>query len=637
MNAEIWSRAAQAERRSELYRLHRPLLHRQFDQDAQPQPGADTDYRDPRVAAWHSFAFFPGDETDVRLGNGLLRHTGFSPSYDFFMCALMQLYLRHRERFAPDVLEKAENCMALSGEPQAESPGFVGMNDNFGAMAVVVLVFLGELTDRPELLQNAIDKMRVLVGRLDQDGTISEFNSPTYTALTLCCMADIANYAKNEQARELALRIEQQTWYDVCARFHPGTSQMGGPSSRSYMGDSCGHMYNGRFAIHVAFGEGAQFVSPARYAYGAGADMGLVLHHNSPSFIPANGAWLAAGEYHPPDICGEMMLNRTYPFQVNGTASCGFVWRPDDWRHGPDGAEKQKFRDFEPYRYAPALLTTWHDADHTLATSSGAHACGGGSQHDAFFLGYRRRRPDPGERLGVEDVRTAFSRYVFNGEQPATESSLLVDDGRKVCVQQGGAAIVLYRPGIRILHDISSMRLAIVFPLHCNEPDEVYLGETPVLDLEGAAETPETVFIRDGITYLAFRPLDLTDYGRPAAVTVERVEKFLTVNFYNYQGPPRSLNFPYQAALFTQNGFVVEVASAPDAGSFADFRAAILAASLEDEIVAGIRQVHYRRGSVDMSIHYDPTDEGVIPPAWVAGAPREIPRFQATGIPELPW
>lgn len=644
MAKNCWDVAMQGERREGLYAQHRELLCNIFDGDGRfvglpeaslPGHAVREKATNSRVTAWHSFAAFAGNTNDVRLGNAILRNTDFDPGYDFFMAALMQLWVRHRDLFEDDIRQKSEDCIAATGPGQMASPGYVGMNDNFAAMAVIVLVLAGEATNRPELVQDGINKMKVLVDRLDTHGTIAEFNSPTYTGISLCCLADIVNFAENAEARKLALRIEQQVWYDMCARFHPGTSQMGGPSSRSYMNGSCGYMHNGRALFHIAFGEDVAFLSPRRYTYSD--DTRMVIHHNDPSFTAANGAWVAAPDYHPTDECAQMMVSRRYPFEVIGTASCAFTWMPDDWRHGVDGRPEDHFRKFTPYRFAPALLTTYHTEDYSLGTSSGAHACGSGSQHDAFFLSYRRSRPVAGEQLGVEDVRTAFTRYIFNDRQPSTQASLLHDEGRKTCVQKNNVAIVLYRPGVEVLKDITSMRVAVVLPLHCSEPDEVVLGDQVLKNFSGESTDPLPVFVRDGITCFAFRPLELTNFGRASAVTVKRVEKFLVISFFNYSGSARSLNFPYQAPLFVQNGFVCEVSTIDEAGGFDAFRERVAKAVIEDTIDDGIRTASYRRDGVDLKIAYDPTDESVVTPAWIDGSPRGAPRFSATGLFGLPW
>ncbi len=643
MNAFPWHGEFQNRRRQELYARHRTLLRQIFTADGQylgdPAAALAPEMKprpcDPRVLTYHCFPAMAGGQADIELANGILRHADFLPEYDFFVSALLLLYARHRDKFAPDILLRARACLETAGPTQLDGPGFVGMNDNFPAMEVLCLILLGELTARPELLQNGIAKLRQLVARLDEYGTIAEYGSPSYTPITLCCLAEIVNFAGAAEARALALRVEQQIWYDLCARFHPGTSQYGGPSSRSYTNGSCGHMHNGRFLMHVVFGPEIQALSPLRYAYGR--DPRLVIHHNDRGFVIAGGAFIAAPEYHPPEAGAALLAKRPYPFQIIATAACASIWCPDEWRHTKNDPEPRPFRKFETYQYGQTLLTTFQTPEYCLGSASGIPACGTGSQQEAFFLSYRRRSIQSTAELGIEDVRTVFRRYVFEEKQPATAALLLPDEGVKTCLQHEGTVLVLERPANIPPSGITSMRTVIILPVHCNLPDEVVLGTRSLAGFEGEEKEAKTVFVRDGLTFLAFRPLELTNYGRPAAVRVRRVENFLTISFYNYEGPPRSLNFPVQAALFTRNGFVMEVASAQKAGSFAAFQEQVNQALLRDEVEQGVRTVSYSRPDLLLELKYDPAADDRIPPAWINGKARATPRFSCTGLPGLPW
>ena len=526
--------ANQADRREALYRAHRELFPTIFDADGTYRVPPDPTMNDPRAA------HLAVDPREKRVGIAsrrcratTARSRWVTPSFGrrssrpattssrrHWSCCGCGFAIGLKTTCVPSALQ----CIEAMGPPQAESPGFVGMNDNFGSMAVCALVLGGMVADRGEFVDNGIAKMRKLVERLDTHGAIAEFNSPTYTGITLACMADIAEHATSAEARDLALRIEQQTWFDMAARFHPGSSNMGGPSSRAYMADSCGQMHNGRFAFHVAFGETVQPLSPLRYSYGKRTD--LSLHHDKIDFIPGNGAWIAAATYHVPEGCETMIAARTYPFEAIGTAACAFAWRPDDWRTEPDGT-RVRFRPFEPYRFAPALMHSYQSADISVSTSSGAHACGSGGQHDHFFMTYRRRVPDAAERLTYEDTRTVFCRYDFNHHEPATQIGLVNDFGRKAAVQ--------HRPHGR-------GRLP---PRHRSHPrDHFHARDDPDAASPGRprcrvgrrsrhstaskakSESPSPVFVRDGQVVLGFRPLEITNYGRDAAVRVRRAEKF---------------------------------------------------------------------------------------------------------------
>ena len=278
-------------RRHQLYALHRPLAHTVFAPDGTIHPETDhrtaIDAKDPRVRIWHTYALFAGDASDRRLANAILRQTTLKPGYDFGMVALLNVWHVLGEHLESDVRELVRACLQKSGRIQMETDsGFVGMNDNFGAMATSIAILCGEFNHDPEPVAWGIGKLRNLVDRLDRDDTISEFNSPTYIPITMSCMAQIVNHAKSPEACDLALRIEQQCWLHVVAAFHPGVGVQGGPSSRSYMVDSCGHLGNLLATLYLQYGEEAVPLNPARQGFGQ--EPRWTVHHANESYQSAS-------------------------------------------------------------------------------------------------------------------------------------------------------------------------------------------------------------------------------------------------------------------------------------------------------------------------------------------------------------
>ncbi len=640
MKHEIWSAEEQAGRRLELFARHREWTRQIFREDGsyvvdsprwRPPSPNERMGDDCRVRTFHAFAFYEGSADDIRLADAILDKAKFSHRYDFFVCALAQLLCRHSGRMEASVLARAEECLRACGPEQLDGAEFVGMNDNFPAMSTLILILAGERTGRAHLARAGVERLRNFSQRLDRDGAIAEFNSPTYTPITLGCMADIATYALDGEARSLALRVERQIWFDVCARFHLGSCQMGGPSSRSYTVDSCGHIHNMSYPLYTVFGPDIVFINPLDYAYGD--DPRVVRHHGDPMFTASNGIWCAAPEFHIPEECGRVMTSRPDGFEVQSIASNAYLLLPDEWRVTPEGRSLDRFRRFQTLRYSPMLLTTFHTPDWSLGTASCSISSTSRphSQRDSFFVTYRRRKPADGERLRLEDTRTVYARYVCGDAEPDTGRDLLGDQGQKTCVQKEGRAIVAYRPHEDMPREFSALRLLIAIPELFVPVDEIFLGDRLLEDAGGEAAGPEPVFVRDGNIFMAFHPLTLTDYGRSVAVRVARRRRFLTISLYNYEGPVRKLNFHREATLFTQNGFAFEIATAAET-TFDKFRAAAAAAVVEDEFdKAGVRRVCFESGKGSLRIDCATLDDGGIPRAWINGKPRRAPRFEMTG------
>ena len=611
-------------RRHEMYAKHRAMLEHVYARDGSlltPEMAGAAHplvmFRggDPRESLWHCFALFSGDAADIRWGNAVLRRTVFSPDYDFMLAALLPLYFRHRMDLESDVLTKTEVCFKAAGPGQMASPGFVGMNDNFASMVVLILVLAGELTGRRELVEDGVRKLQALAGLLERNGANSEYHSPTYTMLTVACCADIANHSSTPAAREKALFCERRIWRDLLARYHPPTGQHGGPSSRSYMNDSCGHLDNLKPMLHQVLGP--ELVPINYLSCGYTADTPLVVHHDDPAFIAANAAWSVFPDYHPDEADLEALASRTYPRLVTGTAECAAVWEPDQYHEGV------RLNPFRTFRYGKVVLSTYQTEDYSLGTASGVPMCGEGAQQDAVSAAWRRRR-----LCGVGDMRTLFSRLAFDDSVPE-RNELFRDNGIKTCLQDRNGALVLYRPGLRGLQPFHSLRLCVVLPIHVNRPDAVVVGGRAA-DGDLESEKLETVFVKDGCCHLALRPLAVANLGAGPRFSFKRHGGFLVFSYLNYQGLERKLNFAQMGMLFVSNGFYVELSSDAES-SFAEFQERVNAYQIDDRIDDGKRVVSLKGAGRDMRIEWDPLSMDP-PPARIGGVERRVDAFSVGGF-----
>ena len=135
---------------------------------------------------------------------------------------------------------------------------------------------------------------------------MSEYNSPTYTALNLWFLALIAEHATSGEARRLALFLEQRLWVDVAMHFHAPSMQFAGPHSRSYQDDSWG----GYSALHctmlAGFDEDIPLFPELAYRY------------EHPSNLVQN-ALVAIIPFHAPDEARGMAFNKPFPYHFRKT------------------------------------------------------------------------------------------------------------------------------------------------------------------------------------------------------------------------------------------------------------------------------------------------------------------------------
>lgn len=547
-----------------------------------------------RERFWLCFALYA--ENQNRWADAIVRQApvdnsaecGCPTNYNIFHTNIaLVLLLRHGGQMAPDVKAKLE---ALVREGFSFSPGnrfadfqFHGYNDNFPAKTSMALILGGEMFGEPEVVEHGMWNLRRFYDLLRRRGINSEFNSPTYTPLTIHAMSEIADHAICPEAREMAKALEERLWIDLAARFHPETGFVAGPYSRAYIADLLGQLSNVASLLWFVLGDAAR-PSPLELF---NADSPLVFHHEGDRpFGVAQMCWFAIGHYHLPDAAWALFSEKSYPFHAVATSECG------DWGH-----------DF-PAR--PVRTETYMEADFTVSTSSTPMTVGW--QSAPYFVTYRRASLAP----AASGYGTVFSRFLINDQVPGKfppggracdEASDLTSHGNVLGVQSDATVLLLSQPHLMLGGDanqqerkgtpLSRLREAILFPLHGGGLDELIVGGIPRANWEGEVRHGEWVVCRRGRLLMAIRPLAHTGItGSPKIeLTRENNYQLLTTTFYD--GPERL--FPRSELAYIYGGFVAEHASLSEYNSLAEF-----AREFDDteflDYYWTTRLVRYRRG-----------------------------------------
>lgn len=138
-------------------------------------------------------------------------------------------------------------------------------NNNFTAMNTFFLLAMGQVLDGyefdhtfagvrelytadrlKEIGRNAIQSMTL---RSERCEVLDEFNSPTYTPITLASLAHIVELIDDPYAQELALEVEMKLWREVLAQYHPGLNLSCAPYSRGYRQDMLGQITHMRLLL----------------------------------------------------------------------------------------------------------------------------------------------------------------------------------------------------------------------------------------------------------------------------------------------------------------------------------------------------------------------------------------------------
>ena len=555
------------------------------------------------------------------------------------------LLVAHRDLMACDVRQKLE---ALVRESFGFKPGnrqpdfqFHGYNDNMPAKATLGLILGGEMLDEPDAVQYGLWNLRQLRAMLVRRGINSEWNSPTYTPLTSHALGAIAEYARNEEARELARGLEERLWLDVAARFHPTTGVLCGPYSRAYTVDTLAHLSLMASLLWFHLGEKAR-PSPMEL-FAPPSD--LVLHHMKD--IPFNVAqmcWLAAGHYHIPAAAWEMFDHKEFPFRAAASYELG--------DSGPDSPARAGY------------IETWMQPDFSVGTASTPYP--GGTN---YFATYRRRQ----DATSFRDVGTVFSKIVIDEAAPGIvktpaangsaqtaagdysncgEEDYLVSYDNTLALQEAATALVLTHPHLTLggppdgaagtvpqfssiqPRAVSALSEMVIFPSHFGGADEIIVGEKPRATWSGEVAHGDWIVARRGRLLIGVRPLAYSQAWGTAPVTLGKINNYEVIRANFYRGPQRAFTRGELRHIF--GGFVAEHASVDDYSSLEEF-AGVLRQTKFTDYFWMTRRTRYRRpqtagrAALEMEVSWSP---GADAPryATINGRTAETPVVQIDGL-----
>ncbi|HEX4141150.1 MAG TPA: hypothetical protein VHY09_12430 [Candidatus Methylacidiphilales bacterium] len=549
-----------------------------------------------RERYWLSLALYAQGEAalaDAVIRKGKLGYVenGRVVNFDIFHTNISSVLLhQHRDKMADDVRRSLEERVreGFAFEPGNRRCDFQihGYNDNMPAEATLGLILGGELLGDKDAVEHGVWNLRQLRAMLYRRGINSEWNSPTYSPLTLHCIAEVAEHARHPEARELAMKIEERLWIDIAGRFHPEIGVVGAPHARAYIPDALAHLSIMSSMLWFVLGEASR-PSPMELF---NPDSGLVLHHEGD--VPFNVAQMcvfASDAYHPPQKAMELFGRKNYPFRAVATAEVG------------DGTP-----DFPA---AATRLETVLLPDFSVGTSSIAWI--GGEQTEAYGVVYKRAK----EVRSFRDVGVVYHKFLINDDEPG-KIIFPKDEHGKTCANSGEqylgsrcslttvqseasvlivTAPLLYLAGVedtRPPMPLTRLSEMVTFPSHFGGADEVRIGGKALESWSGEARHGEWIGCRRGRLLIAIRPLASTADLGPVSVKLEKINNYEVIRTNFYQGPSR--NFTRFDLRRIYGGFVAEHASIDDYPSLAAFMEELAPSKFTDQYLT-TRRVRYRR------------------------------------------
>ena len=630
------SQLAQNVRRDLWFATTRSHLHKLINPDGTGKmPQFNAPWREP---VWILPAVYTGGQEFIALANRMVEQYPKAPSADYkefgtrggmewniFVSNVFSHCLHRFEKlFTPaarDVMEwhARETCKMVRGSRQPDYK-FHGANDNMPMMGTSGMIFAGETLDIPEAIDHGLWNLQEVRRLLSRSAWMSEFNSSTYSGITLSGASKLATYSRTPEVRELALEIEHRLWAEILLHYHPATFMQAGPHCRSYSIDYAGHTHTLQVVLWMAFGAEAIGRDPIKRYFAP--DGRAVMHF-------AGNPWQNIAEFcdaldtelHVPDELARLVSERQYPAILRGRS---------------DGISR-----FDGMAATYHTDTYMEDA-FSLGTVNGP-LCGG-EQTSTCYVTYKRR-PNVKD---FRDAATVFFKYLTS-DAPVASFETSKDGGYEgekftsnkgwwYSLQKGNTALLLTTPNLKDYKDkvveTQSMRLSVVFPAHYGKITRSLMGESPAQNgAVGESADVVPVSVETGEVFIHIQPLLPTNLLRKAAVrfaavtqtsNIERSTSNTTnqepgtrnqepsyevLDLINYEGPARA--FTRKEAALVLNGMVLTVSVKASFGTLETFHRQMSASVIRDYFAMEHRSVLFQRRDVEFEVSYTPEPFGV--------------------------
>lgn len=459
---------------------------------------------------------------------------------------------------------------------------------NITLLDMLNTVLAGQALGDEALLQRGRQRIDEWIAFTNLVGGIPEYNSPTYAAVDLAALAELAQRAVDPVVRVKAQVMEERLWIQTALHYHHPTAQLAGPHSRAYHNDVTGGICMIKRVLFRVLGD-ERLLRRSTYAPQR-QDEGSVVAGRCP--------------YHLPRYLERLLREKPERFSIAETA----VATDALTRISAAGASPKRLNGVETSIASTGIdMMTFMTPTYALGTASVGHH----PQNDRLLLYYRV--PEP-RLAGVLFSRYIVNEKAFGSYYHATDRSRgnnLNDEGKFWGVQHRGKSIALYalEPQHEPVHSLKTE----VYVLDAASLHEVWVNDT----LVALRSTPrrlyphDAVLIADGDVYIAIRPLEPSNLGDEAPILLSERNGELVLSIYNYyQGEAKS--FWEYASLsgpfYRQNiraGFIVEVGDRAEYGDFAAFRQHILRSAIDDRLNGAVRTVRYASGADLLELSVD--------------------------------
>lgn len=621
----------QAARREKWFRAVREHISLMLNPDGSGKmPSFNPPFREP---IWITSALYTGSQEYIDLANRIVSRYNDSPpasrpgepgthsggDFNIFQSNVLAHQLHRFGHLAsPAAREVMEHHARLVfrtryGSRQCDYT-VRGCNDNMSMSATLGHIMAGEALGDGDAIEHGVWMLKEFQRLLSRTAWLSEFNSTTYSPLSLVAMASIAEESSDPQIRQLALQIEERLWAEAILHYHPATKQFAGPQSRVYMVDLAGHVHTQHVLFWLAFGPEAIGRDPMQSYFHP--DCQEVIHFQGNYFQNiAEYCDFIAAPLHVPDYLIPLVTQRHYPAILRGRSESA----------SPYGG----------YHAGEVHTTTYMEEEFSLGTASRPW---GAATSSTLLLTYKQRPQVKSFRNGgLAHARYHSGNVEYGAQERSQDGHFQGEQYIPTCgwfytLQKNNVALLSATPAPDMLANqpTTSLRLAVVFPAHFGGILRNIIGNGPIHDGPvGESRTVEAVSVEAGEVFIHMQPLLPTVWPRQVALRFVCQNSYQLLEFINYEGLERS--FSRQQLAWMLNGVVITVEPKDRAGRLDAFHRRNSACRVRDYINIHHRYLLFQREDVEFYLVYTMDPHGVQTES-IDGRHRPTPMFESNQL-----
>ncbi|MBN1584292.1 MAG: hypothetical protein JXA89_26520 [Anaerolineae bacterium] len=152
---------------------------------------------------------------------------------EFNLEHLIPMMLQHADRLSPEMQQRVQEAIRL-GLDEIRRLNVLVAYTNITVLDILNSCLGGELLGDIAVASRGYRKLVEWMALTDMHGIPFEYNSPTYTAVTIRALKRLADHVQHEETRIRARTMAARIGLSVALHLHQGTGRWAGPHSRIY-------------------------------------------------------------------------------------------------------------------------------------------------------------------------------------------------------------------------------------------------------------------------------------------------------------------------------------------------------------------------------------------------------------------